>query len=220
MIKQFEITSGKLVCSDPCYSIPTWCQGIVENVKNGIWGAEINLSDEGDWGTRVASLFICNEDSFDKDNSIVKKIFEDEPLNFSAGVDSGQFGFFDFEHYRNNDSAKDLKKYDFGGGEKAGDEWYGACCHLTLGQEKWGVLPNGVVSSSGFGDGAYDVFGLKNDEGEYVAFAVVFIYDEDEDDEDWLSGELDDEEDDYALCDNCKKKVYDCDCRGETTEGK
>ena len=34
MIKQFEVTSGKLVCSDPCYTIPTWCQGIVENVEN------------------------------------------------------------------------------------------------------------------------------------------------------------------------------------------
>ena len=32
---EFEIVSGTLICSDPCYDIPTWCQGIVENVKNG-----------------------------------------------------------------------------------------------------------------------------------------------------------------------------------------
>jgi hypothetical protein len=51
-----------------------------------------------------------------------------------------------------------------------------------LGNDQWGVLPNGVVSTSGFGDGSYDVFGLKDDSGEYVAFAVVFIYDEDEED--------------------------------------
>ena len=194
MIKQFEITSGKLVCSDPCYSIPTWCQGIVENVKNGVWGAEINLSDEGDWGMRIADLFICNEDAFAKDSSIGEKIFNDEPMNFNAGVDSGQFGFFDFAHYRNDESAKDLKKYEFGDNYdiEEGDAWYRACSDLTLGDEQWGVLPNGVVSSSGFGDGSYDVFGYKDENGEYVAFAVVFIYSDDDeydDAEDWEENE-------------------------------
>jgi hypothetical protein len=183
MIKQFEVTSGKLVCSDPCYSIPTWCQGIVENVKNGVWGAEINLSEQQEWGTRVASLFICNEDSFAKDNRIGEKIFNGEPMNFSAGVDSGQFGFFDFAHYRNDESAKALELHKFSDDydREAGDTWYRACCNLTLGDEQWGALPNGVVSSSGFGDGSYDVFGYKDENDEYVAFAVVFIYgDEDE----------------------------------------
>ena len=198
MIKQFEVTSGKLVCSDPCYSIPTWCQGIVDNVKNGVWGAEINLSDEGDWGTRVASLYIVNEDANAKMTGIETKIFEEEPLNFNAGVDSGQFGFFDFAHYRNDESAKDLKKYEFGDNYdiQSGDTWYRACCKLTLGDEQWGVLPNGVVSSSGFGDGSYDVFGYKDAYGEYVAFAVVFIYDDegDEDDEYIMSDDEDEEE--------------------------
>lgn len=186
MIKQFEVTSGKLVCSDPCYSIPTWCQGIVENVKNGVWGAEINLSDEGDWGTRVASLYIVNEDANAKMTGIETKIFEGEPLNFNAGVDSGQFGFFDFAHYRNDESAKDLKKYEFGDNydTESGDAWYRACSDLTLGDEQWGVLPNGVVSSSGFGDGSYDVYGYQDAYGEYVAFAVVFIYDDEGDEYD------------------------------------
>ena len=198
MIKQFEVTSGKLVCSDPCYSIPTWCQGIVENVKNGVWGAEINLSDEGDWGKRVASLYIVNEDANAKMTGIETKIFEEEPLSFDAGVDSGQFGFFDFAHYRNDESAKDLKKFEFGDNydTQSGDTWYRACSDLTLGDEQWGVLPNGVVSSSGFGDGSYDVFGYKDAYGEYVAFAVVFIYDDegDEDDEYIMSEDEDEDE--------------------------
>lgn len=199
MIKQFEVTSGKLVCSDPCYSIPTWCQGIVENVKNGVWGAEINLSDQQDWGMRVASLFVCNEDSFAKDNTIGEKIFNDEPMNFAAGVDSGQFGFFDFAHYRNDESAKALELYKFSDDydREEGDTWYRACCNLTLGDEQWGVLPNGVVSSSGFGDGSYDVYGYKDAYGEYVAFAVVFIYDDEGDEyddaEDWEEEEEENE---------------------------
>jgi hypothetical protein len=198
MIKQFEVTSGKLVCSDPCYSIPTWCQGIVENVKNGVWGAEINLSDQQDWGVRIASMFIVNEDSFAKDSAIAEKIFNEEIMNFSAGVDSGQFGFFDFAHYRNDESAKDLSKETFSADydREAGDTWYRACCHLTLGQEQWGVLPNGVVSSSGFGDGSYDVFGYKDAYGEYVAFAVVFIYDDegDEYDDEFIMSDDEDED--------------------------
>jgi len=49
---------------------------------------------------------------------------------------------------------------------------------------------------NGFGDGSYDVFGLKNSEGEYIAFAVVFIYDDedDEDDEYIMSEDENDEE--------------------------
>ena len=52
-----------------------------------------------------------------------------------------------------------------------------------MGSEQWGVLPNGVVSSSGYGDGSYRVYGQKNKDGEYVAFEVVFITAEDEDEE-------------------------------------
>ena len=44
------IESGSVVVSDPCYTIPTWCQGIVDNVKNGRWMGFVEYSDEGDWG--------------------------------------------------------------------------------------------------------------------------------------------------------------------------
>jgi hypothetical protein len=110
-------------------------------------------------------------------------------LPFVGGVDSGQFGFFDKDFYRNDESAKDLEKYNFSPDydREEGDQWYRACANLTLDSEQWGVLPNGVVSSSGFGDGSYGVFGEKNAEGEYVAFSVVFIW-EDEQDE-WLEDE-------------------------------
>jgi len=192
MSKVFKVTSGTMVCSDPCYSIPTWCQGIVSNVKNGNWEAGIETSDEGSWGERIARLWVYNLEAAIKDPSIVKTIENGggHEMPFSAGVDSGQFGFFDHANYRKDDSAKDLPQYDFGGqfgmGTNEGDAWYGACCHLTLGEENWGVLPNGVVSSSGYGDGSYGVTGIKNDEGQYIAFCVVFIGNDDEGDNDDL----------------------------------
>ena len=201
MEKTFEVTSGVIVCSDPCYTIdpPTWCQGVVENVKKGTWIAEVEKTDSSSWGDRIATLTIVNKDSLDKDITLsnrVEEMYSTEPLNFGAGVDSGQFGFFDKDFYRNDESAKDLKKYYFGDDfdRENGDSWYRACCDLTLGTESWGVLPNGAVSSSGFGDGSYDVFGIKNDEGEYVAFSVVFIWNDEDEEDEWDEWDEEDEE--------------------------
>ena len=117
-------------------------------------------------------------------------------LNFDAGVDSGQFGFFDRDFYRNDEIAKDLPKHDFGDDYDVneGDSWYRAVCDLTLAEESWGVLSGGVVSTSGFGDGSYNVYGSKDESGEYVAFYVEFIGSHDEHEDDWG----DDEDDDWG----------------------
>jgi hypothetical protein len=191
MSKVFSVTSGKMVCSDPCYSIPTWCQGVIENVKNGKWEAGIATSDEGSRGERITHLWVYNLDAAIKNPSLVSDIenYRGHKLPFSGGVDSGQFGFFDFAHYRNDESAKDLTKYNFRENfdQESGDQWYRACCNITLTDESWGVLPFGTVSSSGYGDGSYIVKGIKDDNGEYVAFCVEYIgqYDEDDEDDDW-----------------------------------
>lgn len=186
MSKTFEVKSGVMVASDPCYEIPTWCQGVIKNVKNGTWKAEVETSDEGDWGERISRLRV--------EHINAKRTYITEQVDMDGGVDSGQFGFFDKDFYRNDEAAKDLKKYDFGGdfdrsGE--GEQWYRAVCDLTLAKESWGVLSGGAVSSSGFGDGSYPVYGEKDENGEWVAFEVVFIGDEDEED-DW-----DDEDEDF-----------------------
>jgi hypothetical protein len=187
-MEQFEIVSNKIVASDPCYSLPTWCQGVINNVKNGTWNAYAELTNEGSWGDRISTLTICHKDHEHELESFILDLFEeDNELPFTFGVDSGQFGFFDFASYRNDAAAKDLPKYDFGDNYdvEAGDEWYRSCVEITLGEKQWGVLPNGVVSTSGFGDGSYDVDGIKDANGEYVMFMVTFIgkdeLDEDED---------------------------------------
>lgn len=192
MEKQFEVVSGSMVCSDPCYSLDVWCMGVVNNVKKGKWNADVQYMDLGGWGERISVLMVSHESNtlptFDFDN----------PLGFTAGVDSGQFGFFDKDFYRNDESAKDLKKYQFSDDydREEGDQWYRACADLTLGTESWGVLPNGAVSSSGVGDGSYDVFEQKNAEGEVIALCCVFLWE--------------DEEDEY--CEECGEHTDDCEC--------
>ena len=197
----FNVTSGKMVCSDPCYEIPTWCQGIVENVKNGKWDSGIATSDEGAWGERISHLWVYHIDAIAKNPKILREVeqFNGHLLPFDFGVDSGQFGFFDFDNYRNDESAKDLKKYNFGNDfnspKESGEEWYRACCKITLDKESWGVLPNGAVSSSGFGDGSYEVRGIKDENGEYVAFCVEYIGQDVDEDDDWDEDDDNDNDD-------------------------
>jgi hypothetical protein len=185
IMKKFEITSGKMVISDPCYAIPTWCQGVVERVKNGTWVSDVEKVQS--WGERVSILFAINEQAL-KDNPNLKDelINSQNELPFTFGVDSGQLGFFDHEHYRNDNSATELPKYDFGDDYDVdgGDVWYRAVCDLTLASEQWGVLPFGVVSSSGYGDGSYPVFAVTNEYDEYIGFMAIFIGEDDEDYED------------------------------------
>ena len=177
-MKKFLVSSGKMVISDPCYSIPTWCQGIINNVKNGVWVADVEKVQS--WGERVSILFAHHEDNPYEGDSLLNGYGEELP--FSFGVDSGQLGFFDHDHYRDDNSANDLPKYDFGDDYdiEIGDAWYRAVCNITLDTEQWGVLPFGVVSSSGYGDGTYSVFAVTNAQDEYVGFMVVFIGDDDD----------------------------------------
>ena len=179
-MKKFEITSGTMVISDPCYKIPTWCQGVVERVKNGTWVADVEKMQT--WGERVSVLFAFNEQALE---DTLKNGWGKE-LNFDFGVDSGQLGFFDLEHYQNDISAVDLPKEDFGVDYdvESGDSWYRSVCSLTLSSEQWGVLPFGVASSSGYGDGSYPVFAVTNEYDEYVGFMAIFIGEEEDDEED------------------------------------
>lgn len=196
MTQKFEITSGAMVCSDPCYATDVWCMGIVNNVKNGTWLAHSNIETVGAWGERNVDLTIHHAD-----HKIDESAWEE--ISGSFGVDSGQFGFFDNDGYRKADSVKGVPLYDFGrdfltdDNDRDGDIWYRACCKITLDNpESWGTLPNGAVSSSGFGDGSYTVYGIKDTYSpnhEYIAFRVVFIeaeeLDESDDLDEWEENE-------------------------------
>ncbi len=177
-MENFEVTSGKMVLSDPCYELGTWCQGVIDNVKNGTWVGSVKMSDEGEWGIRVSSLASYNEEFFDKNPKLKENLFnliDVEELNFNGGVDSGQFGHFDFDTYRKDNLAIDLPKaFDDDYSIQEGDEWYRVCCHYTL-EDDFGCVPSGVVSSTGFGDGSYPTFAIKDDNGQYVGFITIFI---------------------------------------------
>lgn len=163
----FESHSGQLVVSDPCYELGNWGQGVLENVTTGKWNAYVEKIDGGEWGERCAVVIALHESLREEDEAAW------EACDFVVAVDSGQAGIFERTVYRNDDSVVGETTFD------PDDKWYSSCCDLTLTDLGAGVINGGVVSSSGFGDGGYVAFVARNSEGKVVGVQIVFITDED-----------------------------------------
>ena len=168
----FELESGELIVSDPCYhsdSELSSLHGRLSHAKNGRWQARVKKAVAGDWGNRCIELIINHETSYADISSWNKT----EAL---IGVDSGQTGFFDVQHF--GESADVPKGFE---AEKdlidPTDLWYSLCCRQTLSELGAGVVPFGVVSSSGLGDGGYELYSHEVN-GKTVAARLVFISNE------------------------------------------
>lgn len=154
----FEITSGAMYATDPCYDRETTQDTLLTNVANGRWSASVLVEDEGGaWGGRNSVIY-----AYHANGSPEWTLNFVEVPDFEVGVDSGQAGFFDASRY-------------VGGEDEA---FYDRVCELTLEGLCAGVIDFGAVSSSGYGDGSYRCFVAKNPQGEIVAAKIVFIDDE------------------------------------------
>ena len=161
---------SKVMVSDPCYGLNTWCQGVLENVLPGTYDCYVEHSDEGDWGIRVSAIEITHISYKDKPIEYI------DPQDFEVGVDSGQAGIFDYKYYKKYHSdAKERPHVD--------DNWYDTVADITLSRESAGVLDNAsFVCSSGYGDGGYYCWTADNEDGQIIHIRVEFITeDEDED---------------------------------------
>lgn len=154
----------KVIVSDPCYSVSTWCTHIFDNVKPGEYNVFVNyLEDNGDigWGDRVQSLLVAH-------NTVdVNELFNSNNCVANVGVDSGQMSIYNFEEYSKE------------------DERYDKICNVT--NYAGGIVANGAVSASGYGDGSYNVYITTDDKtNETTGINIVFFndkYDEESEDE-------------------------------------
>jgi len=167
-IGEFEVTGNVLTVSDPCYEPGTWCAGEIPDAKPGIWEAHIGIRHDKKWGDRVAYLAACRKECPNK------KLLAEYPAPFEVGVDSGQAGIFDRAHYQDASVVTPVpnpisKEYP----------WYSACCHQTLKTEhQAGVIPYGVVSSSGMGDGGYTCRLYASGHGQdFTVWGVMIDFD-------------------------------------------
>jgi hypothetical protein len=185
---------GEVIVSDPCYEVPTWCQEVIKNVRPGVYDTEVDYRESDGWGERVHSLTVLH-------HGIRTPLWEHYSNNI--GVDSGQAGVFCMTSYRNDQISQDLpwlteKGDPFGDissrtSKEEGEEWYVKMCDRTLSTEEgWGVYDTGVVSSSGYGDGSYELQVCQMD-GLIHGFKIIFIddsYEEEEEYEDELEDEV------------------------------
>lgn len=162
----FEVNSGQLVIADPCYELDTniIIMGVLEPAVSGIWTAEVEKVEIPDWGEANAKLTAYHHSVVDQG-----AFLEWIKCPFVAGVDSGQAGVFDINHYR----IPDADSSD--GNADTDSDWYLACCDITENGEEAGVLTGGVVSRTGVGDGAYGVYKAVNAQSQVVGVKIVFI---------------------------------------------
>lgn len=160
-IGMFEVESGKIRISDPCYKTSLVRCTKVINGKNGIWNAFISISDNC-----VSKLEAIHSDFL---NDTVTEWVESKN---DIGVDSGQVCIVDDNFYRKDEIVDKLDIAKYISLEKDGDKWYARCCAIT--EQKAGIMPYGCVSQSGYGDGSYTLYTKKYD-NEIVAIKVLFI---------------------------------------------
>ncbi len=158
----FEVKSGAIRATDPCYGADTKCAATIFNVKNGKWRS--HLAEEH------AALMILHES---EPNAIPASGWTPVKNEHGFGVDSGQFGFFDFETWFEEIKKENALEY-------MEHSFYGDICEGTNG----GYYENdfGVASGTAYGDGVYPVFAMYNTDGEVVGLRVHYIVEEEDDD--------------------------------------
>ena len=183
-----DITSGRIVCSDPSYKSGEWCADSFP-AKNGLYRVYIYHTDN-----RNAILEIIHKD-YDT-NSV-----DWDDADSACAVDSGTFGFFDKMYY---DTYHD--------GE-LDEEWYEN--NVVLADDYLLTDGAGAWSSSGYGDGMYHLqcvwCNKENDDADSVAGLRALFIDDGEmsvKDETWMDykedgdtsyNEFDELESDVAL---------------------
>lgn len=209
--KSFEVKSGALRVTDPCYDMDTWCAGTLEDVKNGKWLAHVgyNISElqamidavkdddqrkilETSYGQRirelrdedpvegyigrVAYIAIRHESTIACTPPYLKNFAESET---HVGVDSGQAGFFDLEPFAAQ-SATEEENGGYNQDTEHGKFYRSICEQTNEDAEQFAVVPFGAASSSGYGDGGYDLYVLRDKDGLVIEAVIVFICDYDE----------------------------------------
>ena len=156
-IGDFNVESGQIAVTDPCYNKDDLILGQVLPAINGTWEMYVSIVDDN-----VDSVLFINKDYSSREYI--------QDYNFTTvgfvTVESGQFTVCDYEKYE--DTPDEYEKY----------------CNQTSSVTLSGIVENYAgVTSTGFGDGEYSINGAVIN-GAYYAVQVNFIEYEDEDYED------------------------------------
>lgn len=155
----FEVRSGSVCISDPCYERGTLCGQYDKVAKNGTWFAE-----------KVNGKLIAHHENFGAD---YERLYDRCALDYvdDLGVDSGQCGIFCSSIYPDDHRGEAFNE----------DNFYGRCCNRSESLEP--VDKCGVCSYTEYGDGSYPLYVYMNGD-EIVAILIDFDPDDEGDDYD------------------------------------
>lgn len=164
----------KVLVSDPCYKLGVWCTHTLTGVKPGRYEHQVKYWNDSDpfFNNRISELGVV-EESYQNDYEYLNWQY----VSDSIGVDSGQCGIYDYE------SVKDI----IGSGEYDDTStFYGKACQCTHDNNKqYNEYDSfAIISRSGCGDGCYALYVAKNLDDEIIAIKVVFLSDNEMEEED------------------------------------
>ncbi len=173
----FEQTTDKMFISDPSYeyiqkehepgSRLMKLNLLLDNVAKGVWKSLVLInSTDVNRNAALVCLYVGNE-SLEKNQELVDKSISEKWEKIGMiGVDSGQAGIYDLKHYRDDSIVSKNSEGD----------WFDANSKLTLKATDYGgVIKYGAVSSSGYGDGMYNVYVLRDGKTKIIGVKIVFI---------------------------------------------
>lgn len=96
-IKSFEVSSGNLRVTDPCYKMDVWCAGTLSNVPNGLWHAQVS--------------FHKDEQETEQWLSFAKKHYELMVNRLKEAGMSNDHGFFDLERQQYESDVERIKNH-------------------------------------------------------------------------------------------------------------
>ena len=155
-VETFKMGDLALV-TDPGFPRGAWCSGQVRT-RPGTWNGTVFRQE----GTDLITALMVHHASL---GPLPKEDPRWRHLGFEVGVDSGKAGIFCDSSFPRGMSGPGSAQEAFS--RRTSD--------LVHGAEQWGVLPDGIVSKSGHGDGTYYAYGIKDSSGLAVAILLEFI---------------------------------------------
>lgn len=184
-MKEFEkvgtIVIGKTVdVTDPCYDADVWCRATIKDMEPGTYGCYFSREKSG---KRVSCCRIVLESGeFTEETAARVKVGRSwRSIIDAIGVDAGLAGFFSEKPDFNGNEWRDLCDKMFHGGPIAvgtrisKDAFPDA---FLASKENGTAFPNGsdgFWTSSGWGDGGYPVYAMRNNKRHIVALEIRFL---------------------------------------------
>ena len=161
----FQLDSDRIVAADPAFAGDERTRLTLTGAARGQWDAWIGKAELRDAGTRAVELGATRHGASGLNWVVLGGL--------GVGVDSGQAGFYDPKYVGDASLLPPVTTWR----QPPIDDsnlWYSFSCDQTEYPNLAGLLPHGVVSSAGLGDGVYQLLVSRAD-GVLVGIRMIFV---------------------------------------------